>query len=139
MKVEKIVDEIEKIAVATDGSCRVQAIFGEPKKLETQTIVPVGAILTSFGGGGGGPPFLNGGGVGVNLRVLPIGFIHEENGVARFTAIELPAEYARLGPGKPKDRTHEGLLAKARARIDAAIRRATARQDKATPAQTITP
>jgi uncharacterized spore protein YtfJ len=126
MKPENIVSELEKIVEASQDTCRVQAIFGEPAKLATQTIVPVGAILTSFGGGGGGIPLVGGGGVGVQLRVLPLGFIHEQDGAVRFTPIELPAGFERIGHDAGKRQPHESAIDKVRRRIADAVTRARA-------------
>lgn len=69
----------------------MQTIFGDPIKLESQTIVPVGAVITAFGAGGGGFPLVSGRGGGGDLRVLPVGFLHEVNGEVQFTPIEIPA------------------------------------------------
>jgi uncharacterized spore protein YtfJ len=92
MRADKITTELEKIGDITAKLGRVQTIFGDPIKLDTQTIVPVCAVVASFGAGGGGIPLLSGLGGGGDLRVLPIGFLHEQDGVVRFHAVDLPAE-----------------------------------------------
>jgi uncharacterized spore protein YtfJ len=78
-------------AIGRNGNAK--AVFGDPVKLETQTIVPVAVVDTSLGGGGGvGRLFGGGGGGGVRLKVYPLGFIHEQNGAVTFTRIEVPRE-----------------------------------------------
>ncbi len=131
MQSSEIVEQIKKMVESTAGACRVQAIFGEPTKLVTQTIVPVGALYASYGGGAGGVALVGGGGVGVTVQVVPLGFIHEEGGVVRFTAITPP-----VFAGPPLNVTEaprSGLLEAARARLSGAFARATGRLDERGP------
>lgn len=119
MQPTEIVEQIKRMMEVTASTCRVQAIFGEPTKLVTQTIIPVGAVSASYGGGSGGVPFVGGGGVGVTVQVIPLGFIHEEEGVVRFTAIAVPAL------GVPLEPRQGSFVSQARERLSGAFARAT--------------
>jgi uncharacterized spore protein YtfJ len=78
------------IAETIERSGNAKAVFGEPVKLATQTIVPVAAISSHVGGGGGRSGFGGGGGGGFYLQVVPIGYIHEKDGAVVFTQIDVP-------------------------------------------------
>jgi uncharacterized spore protein YtfJ len=95
MAMEEMVKQIAE-AVEKEGNSR--AVFGEPMKLETKTVIPVAAIQLAGGGGVGGSPEKNGqrlikaifgGGGGGGFDVHPVGFIHERNGEVVFTPIHL--------------------------------------------------
>jgi len=95
------------IAEAIEHGGNARAVFGEPVKLATQTVVPV-AVVSSQVGGGGGSAFLGGGGGGgFHLRVVPIGYIHEKDGAVVFSAIDvpegafLPAPHSEEATGRP--------------------------------------
>lgn len=109
MRAKDIAPEIEKAIETANKLGHVKAIFGDPIKLDTQTIVPIGVVITSFGAGGGGLPLMSGMGGGGDLRVLPIGYLAEKDGAVAFHAIDLPAEllHAHPHPAK-KERPHAG-------------------------------
>lgn len=65
-------------------------VFGEPVNLGSTTIVPVAVVKLSGGGG--------------SLKVVPVGFISEHEGVATFTPIELPESTMQLLHGDEEDR-----------------------------------
>ncbi len=94
----------------TASTRRVQPIFGEPTKLVTQTIIPVGGSA-SYSGGSEGVPFVESGGVGVSVQVIPLGFIHDEEGVVRFASIAVPVL------GVPREPLQGGLVRQARERL----------------------
>ena len=106
MKVSQITPEIDKAIETANKLGHVKAIFGDPIKLDTQTIVPVGVVITSFGAGGGGFPLMSGVGGGGDLRVLPIGYLHERDGDVVFTAIEVP-EALTHGPRAKERARHD--------------------------------
>jgi hypothetical protein len=86
-----LVNLVHSIAEAVERSGNAKGVFGEPLKLETQTVVPVAVVTVTFGGGGVGR-LLGGGRGGVALKLLPVGFIHEMDGSACFSRIEIPPE-----------------------------------------------
>jgi uncharacterized spore protein YtfJ len=106
--------EIQRVVETATKLGHVEAIFGAPIKLDTQSIVPVGMVVTSFGAGGGGVPLLSGIGGGGDLRVMPVGFLHEREGKVEFTAIELPANLAVAHQRRAPERTSSGLVARLR-------------------------
>jgi len=96
---------VHEVAEAIGRSGQARAVFGDPLKLDTQTIIPVAVVMTRLGGGGGTTAIIGGGGgVGMHLDVLPVGFIHEKDGVATFTALDLPLERLALLAQKPRGR-----------------------------------
>jgi uncharacterized spore protein YtfJ len=99
-----------QIADTIEHTGNAKAVFGEPIKLSTQTIVPVAAISSNVGGGGGRSGIGGGGGGGFQLRVVPIGYIHERDGAVVFSAIEVPGHLLSLQP-KVEEHPHEPLLA----------------------------
>ncbi|HVV84800.1 MAG TPA: hypothetical protein VHE35_17170 [Kofleriaceae bacterium] len=120
MKASQIAPEIDKAIETANKLGHVKAIFGEPIKLETTSIVPVGVVITSFGAGGGGLPLLSGMGGGGDLRVLPIGFLSEQAGAVKFTAIDLPPELLHAHAAKkprpqPPAGAPKGVLERVRA------------------------
>ena len=110
------------IAETIARSGNAKAIFGEPIKLETCTIVPVVAVTLAVGGGGGHlfggkrvkdaasteAPF-GGSGGGGELNIVPLGFISEKNGEAVFTPIESPVASWEKVAGRGLD-ARPGLL-----------------------------
>ena len=86
------------IAETIEQSGNAKAVFGEPVQLKTQTVVPVATISASVGGGGGNTGIGGGGGGGFNLRVTPVGYLHEKDGVVIFTAIDLPEALLQTHP-----------------------------------------
>lgn len=91
-------DMVKQIAEAVEKEGNSRAVFGEPMKLETKTLIPVAAIQLAGGGGAGGSPdktgkgimkAIFGGGGGGNFDVHPVGFIHERDGEVIFTPIHL--------------------------------------------------
>jgi uncharacterized spore protein YtfJ len=112
-----IEDIAAKVAETIQKEANINAIFGEPKKLDEHTIVPVARVEISMGGGGGGGKGPapkqeddgeegggtvgviggTGGGGGLDIEVRPLGFIRDTADGAEFVAI---------------DPTPEGLLGK---------------------------
>ncbi len=93
MPMEEIVKQIAE-TLEREGNAR--AVFGEPMKLESKTVIPVAVIGFGGGGGLGAAPdssklvkaiFSGGGGGGFNIR--PVGFIHERGGEVVFTPIHI--------------------------------------------------
>ncbi len=118
MNVESIVSELAQII---QKQANIDAIFGEPKKLDEHTIVPVARVKITLNGGGGmgsgiGPeigkpaegdagqaghkPVMGGSGGGgagsLLVEVEPLGFIRDGKTGAEFVAIE-PAPEGLLG------------------------------------------
>lgn len=89
------------IAQTIEHSGNAKAVFGEPVKLQTQTIVPVAAVVAAVGGGGGQASILGGGGGGFTIRVIPVGYIHEKDGAVMFSAIEVPDELLSIDRAIP--------------------------------------
>ena len=99
------------IAETIERSGSAKAVFGEPIKLQTQTIVPVAAVAAAVGGGAGhAATIAGGGGGGFNLKVVPLGYIHEQDGRVTFSAIELPDGILSLQPSVPVARPVEPTL-----------------------------
>jgi uncharacterized spore protein YtfJ len=94
MGMEEIVKEI---AAALEKEGNSKAVFGEPVKLETKTVIPVAAVRLGAGGAAMSPhaqaseivKALFGGGGGGAFDVHPVGFISEKNGEVTFTPIHL--------------------------------------------------
>lgn len=105
------------IAETIERSGNAKAIFAEPVKLTTQTVVPVAAISCQVGGGGGHAGIGVGGGGGFNLRVLPIGYIHEKDGEVVFSSIDVPEQVLFPPPSKPEERTSPAVVARLMERI----------------------
>lgn len=88
MPFEDLMDQLA-LTLERDGS--VQAVFGEPIKLEQHTIVPVAVVTGGAGAGGSQGADAGGfaGGAGFGLNVRPVGFIHESGENVIFTPIHL--------------------------------------------------
>jgi uncharacterized spore protein YtfJ len=89
-------DVVKQIAETLEREGNARAVFGEPMKLETKTLIPVAVIGLGGGGALGGAPdsskvmkaiFSGGGGGGFNVR--PVGFIHERDGEVVYTPIHI--------------------------------------------------
>lgn len=91
-------DVVKQLSEALTQEGNTRAVFGEPVKLETKTIIPVACIQLGAGGGGVLPAaieqsqavrrFIGGGGGGA-FSVFPVGYLHEEHGEVVFTPIHL--------------------------------------------------
>lgn len=100
-----------QIAQVIQKEANVNAIFGEPKKIDEHTIIPVARVRVALGGGAGGgagpvpaksdgepaPGLLGtakatGGGGGLDIEVQPLGFIRDGAEGATFVAIETAPE-----------------------------------------------
>ena len=91
---------VAELAQTIQKEASVRAVFGEPIKLDQHTIVPVALVTMGFGAGGGGgrarptkeleaaQRVAFGGGGGLDVKAIPMGFIHEDNGGVRFTPID---------------------------------------------------
>jgi uncharacterized spore protein YtfJ len=100
---------VHEITTTIEREGNVRAIFGEPMKLETRTVIPVARIAMGAGGGGvrslgaaidtvrrwlspkrvhAEPSRTLAGGGGGGLDVHPVGFLCEENGRVVFTRID---------------------------------------------------
>jgi uncharacterized spore protein YtfJ len=101
---------VHDIATVLEREGSVRAVFGDPVKLDTRTIIPVATV--ALGGGGGGitgrgtvvdvirrrlgfkkdvriaPTRRSGGGGGMGIDVRPVGFLSEEDGRVVFTKID---------------------------------------------------
>jgi uncharacterized spore protein YtfJ len=97
-QLEVVIKEIAE-TVQREGS--VRAVFGDPLKLDTHSIIPVAAVRINLGGGMGSAkapaadnlkaklmPSGFGGGGGINIEAVPLGFIFEREGTVTFNAIE---------------------------------------------------
>lgn len=103
---------IRDLTHTLEAEGNVKAIFGTPVRLENHTIIPVAAVEIAIGMGGGVghgpnlPPSVQtaiqlakkvlpgsgaGGGGGLSLRIRPVGFIYEKDGVT-FVPIDAPAK-----------------------------------------------
>jgi uncharacterized spore protein YtfJ len=105
------------IAQTIEHSGNAKAVYGEPVKLQTQTIVPVAAVVAAVGGGGGQASIVGaGGGGGFTIRVIPLGYIHEKDGAVMFSPIEVPDELLAperaMLPSVPEDQPLMSRLAK---------------------------
>jgi uncharacterized spore protein YtfJ len=112
--IQQVTDKIEKFA-------HVKVCFGEPVKINQQTIIPVASIRIGGGGGGcmgkGIQPTEQvegtegseaeeqtackgtGGGGGFGMQVKPVGYIEEVDGAVRFRPILDGKMIAILGLG----------------------------------------
>lgn len=104
------------IAETIERSGNAKAVFGEPVKLATQTIVPVAAISSHVGGGGGRAGFGGGGGGDFYLRVVPVGYIHEKDGAVVFSAIDVP-EPLRVPPPKAEEQARGAVVSRVLERL----------------------
>jgi uncharacterized spore protein YtfJ len=107
---------VKNLTRALEDEGNVKTVFGSPLKLDGHTVIPVASVMLYAGGGGGiggssvmgralrgvgevarriSPgSFGGGGGGGLDLRVRPVGFIHDgDNGVV-FTPIHLESQSA---------------------------------------------
>ena len=106
---DQLASVVHDITTTLEHEGNVHAVFGEPMKLDTRTVIPV-ATITMGGGAGGirafgaavdtirrwfsrkpihvtpGRTFVGGGGGGIDIR--PVGFMVEENGHVVFTPID---------------------------------------------------
>lgn len=102
-------DVLREIARAFEAEANVKTVFGDPIELHGHTVVPVATIFVSIGGGAGVGgatglaktvqgaidaatrviPGAWGGGVGggVQVRVQPVGFIHDGKDGVLFSPI----------------------------------------------------
>jgi uncharacterized spore protein YtfJ len=109
------------IAETIEHSGTAKAVFGEPVKLATQTIIPVAAIAANVGGGGGRAGIGGGGGGGFHLRVIPVGYIHEKDGAVVFTTIDVQEQL--LTPAqKPEDHVKGAVVGRVMERLGRAGR-----------------
>lgn len=95
-QIEKITRDITEL-IQREGN--VKAVFGEPVQLDSHVIIPVAAVHMNLGGGGAGGaglkngikeklmPFGVGGGLGLQVHAIPVGFISESAEGATFTPI----------------------------------------------------
>ncbi|PRQ03433.1 hypothetical protein ENSA5_15940 [Enhygromyxa salina] len=101
-----------QIAQTVQQEANINAIFGEPKKLDEHTIMPVARIKITFGAGGAERPGVMapavkvkketngngaptssklgavGGGGGLEIEVLPLGFVRDGTEGAEFVTID---------------------------------------------------
>jgi len=88
---------VKQLAETFQHEGNTHAIYGEPVKLETKTIIPVACVQLGGGGGGlqrpanteGAKLAALGGGGGAGFTVFPVGFLHEEKGEVVFTPIHV--------------------------------------------------
>jgi uncharacterized spore protein YtfJ len=71
---------VERLAAVIGQSAKASAVFGEPVHQGSSVIIPVARAIWGVGGGNGPAGNGNGGG----MHVSPVGFIHIEQGRARF-------------------------------------------------------
>jgi uncharacterized spore protein YtfJ len=99
-----------EIARTLQAEGNVRTVFGEPVMLDSHKVIPVSAVLIDIGGGGAysTPPasgeegLVNrvkrmipagvGGGFALDVRVVPVGYLREDDGRVEFCPIALPAE-----------------------------------------------
>jgi uncharacterized spore protein YtfJ len=120
------VDEmIKQVTTTLEKQGNARAVFSEPIKLESHTVIPVatvgvgGAGATAGGRQGGPLTRLLGAGGGMGLSIRPVGFIHESGSEVVFTAIHLD------GAGQPflsEAATAVGRLARALTALIPAVR-----------------
>ena len=100
---------VHEAAAALEREGNVRAVFGEPMKLDTRTVIPVATVAMGGGAGGlrafgaavekvqrllsgndvhvhPGRTIFGGGGGGIDIR--PVGFLCEEDGRVVFTRID---------------------------------------------------
>lgn len=90
---------VRQVAETIQKEASVRAVFGEPIKLDQHTIVPVAIVHIAFGGGGAGTSGVKsevvgkmlgfGGGGGLDVSSVPLGFITEKDGDVVFRSIAL--------------------------------------------------
>jgi uncharacterized spore protein YtfJ len=80
---------VERLASVIARTAQASAVFGEPVYQGATVIVPVAKAMWGVGGGKG--PERTGDGSGGGMRVVPVGYIHIENGRARFHSIRKSA------------------------------------------------
>lgn len=80
---------VERLASVIARNARASAVFGEPVHQGSSVIVPV--AKATWGAGGGKGPQGNGEGGGGGMHIAPVGFIHLENGRARYRPIRKSA------------------------------------------------
>lgn len=80
---------VERLASVIGGSAQASAVFGEPVHQGSTIVVPVAKALWGVGGGEG--PEGQGQGSGGGMHVVPVGYIHIENGHAHFHPIRKSA------------------------------------------------
>jgi uncharacterized spore protein YtfJ len=73
---------VQALASVIARSAQASAVFGEPVRQGSSVIVPVAKAVWGVVGGKGPQGERQGGGGG--MHVVPVGFIHLENGRARF-------------------------------------------------------
>ena len=97
--------EIVKDIMEEVKTSNVEAIFGEPRQLGAQTIIPVGRISYAWGGGGGKGKTEDreqegeGSGVGMGVNVKPIGYIDVTDEGASYRPIVDFAPLVAVGAG----------------------------------------
>lgn len=115
MELEAVVHEV---AETIQREANVQAVFGQPIKLDEHTVIPVALVTVSVGGGGGG--FLSrvaekaaqaaaggsggGGGAGFSVSAVPLGFLSERDGQVVYSPIEIHEAEGRALPAKLIDK-----------------------------------
>jgi uncharacterized spore protein YtfJ len=90
-----------EIAHTIQREANINAVFGEPKQLDDRKIIPVGQVSVIFGSGASergnaragdkeqsGTVFGGSAGGNLEIKVLPLGFIHEKEGGAVYSAID---------------------------------------------------
>jgi uncharacterized spore protein YtfJ len=127
-------DVVKQVAETLEREGNARAVFGEPVKLETKTVIPVACVQLGGGGGGMRPgaaargklaQLMLGGGGGGGFLVYPVGFIHEEHGEVVFTPIHLDVKDKPLlaeashGLGKTIDVVTSAFSAFARKQLGA--------------------
>jgi uncharacterized spore protein YtfJ len=73
---------VERLAAIIARGARASAIFGEPIHQGASVVIPVAKAIWGVGGGKG--PAGTGDGGGGGMHVAPVGYIHVEQGRARF-------------------------------------------------------
>ncbi len=86
---ERDMSGVERLASVIAASVQASAVFGEPVHEGSSVIIPVARVVWGVGGGNG--PQGQGQGGGGGMRMVPVGYIHIENGHARFHPIRKSA------------------------------------------------
>jgi len=100
-----------EVARTIQAEGNVRTVFGEPVMLDSRKVIPVSAVLITMKGGGGGSvspprpeenglvsrvkrliPVGVGGGVALDVRVIPVGYLHETADGVQYCPIDLPPE-----------------------------------------------